>query len=144
MGHFFYFIGLIIFLINLGLLTKFHKASEIKEWVIKFNKVTNRNPIKNDFKDKDYEKYISFSFILILNFIWIFFGLLTKSWIIFSLILLFNYLTNSLTKLVGEFSVISVFIQFCKMIIITSTIGVLVINHYHLHLDLLKIIVPQW
>jgi hypothetical protein len=144
MGHFFYFIGLMIFLVNLGLLTKFHKLSEIKEWVIKFNKVTKRNPIKNDFKDKDYENYISFSFILILNFIWIFFGLLTKSWIIFSLILIFNFLVNSLTKLIGEFSAISVFIQFCKMIIITSTIGILVMNHYHLHLDLLKIIVPQW
>jgi hypothetical protein len=144
LGHFFYFIGLLVFLIDLGLLTKFQKSSEIKEWVIKFNKVTKRNPVKSDFKGKDYENYVSFSFILILNFIWLFLGLLTKSWMIFSLILLFNILTNSLTKLIGEFSALSVILQFCKMVVITFSIGLLVINHYHLHLDLWRLIVPQW
>ena len=141
LGHFFYFIGLLVFLIDLGLLTKFQKSSEIKEWVIKFNKVTKRNPVRSDFKGKDYESYVSFSFILVLNFIWLFLGLLTKSWVIFSLILLFNVIVNSLTKLIGQFSTLSVILQFCKMIVITFTIGLLVINHYHLHLDLWKLIV---
>jgi len=144
LGHIFYFIGLIIFLSNLGMISNFFKINKIKEWSIKFNKVTGRNPIKSDYKEKEFDSFISFGFLMAINFIWIFFGLLTKSWIIFSLILIFNFLINSLTKLIGEFSAISVFIQFCKMIIITSTIGILVMNHYHLHLDLLKIIVPQW
>jgi hypothetical protein len=142
-GHIFYFIGLIIFLSNLGLLSNFFKISKIKEWNIKFNKVTGKNPIKSDYKEKEFESFISFGLIMIINFIWIFFGLLTTSWIIFSLLLIFNLLVNLISKAIGLFTNVSNILQFVKLCIVTGFIGLLVINHYHLHLDLYKIILQK-
>lgn len=142
LGHIFYFIGLIIFLANVGTLSNFFKFTKIKEWTIKFNKVAKRNPIKSDYKEKEYDQLISFGFLMAINFIWIFFGLLTKSWVIFSILLLFNLLVNLLTKTIGQFSTISTIIQFIKLLVITGMVGLLVINHFHLHLNLYKIILP--
>jgi hypothetical protein len=143
LGHIFYFIGLIIFLSNLGMLSNFFKINKIKEWSIKFNKVTGRNPIKSDYKEKEFDSFISFGFLMAITFIWMFFGLLTKSWIIFSLLLTFNLLVNLISKSIGLFNSVSNILQFVKLCIVTGIIGILVINHYHLHLDLYKIILQK-
>jgi hypothetical protein len=143
LGHIFYFIGLIIFLSNLGILSNFFKINRIKEWSLKFNKVTGKNPVKGDYKEKEFDLFISFGFLMAINFIWIFFGLLTKSWIIFSLLLVFNLIVNLVSKAIGLFTSVSNILQFVKLCIVTGIIGLLVINHFHLHIDLYKIILQK-
>ena len=145
MGNFYYFIGLIIFLANIGLLSKFKRIAKIKEWSSAFTKVAKKKPTKSDFKDKEYEELAAANSILAINFFWLFFGLITKSWIIFLVLLSFNFITNLILKIFKEFSLLSIMINFCKMVIINISIGILVINHYHLHLNLAHVdFIPWW
>ena len=52
-GHIYYFFGLIIFLLDLGLLMKFSKIHKTRNWVESFLKVTKRNPNKQDMGGND-------------------------------------------------------------------------------------------
>ena len=144
MGNFYYFIGLILFLANIGLLSKFRRIAKIREWVSAFTNVTKKKPTKGDFKDKEYEELAGSNLILALNFFWLFFGLISKSWIIFLILLSFNFIINITSKIFKQFSLASIILNFCKMTIINIGIGVLVINHYHLHLNLIHYFIPQW
>lgn len=141
LGHIFYFIGLVLFLSNISILSNFFKISKIREWSIKFNKVTGRKPIKSEYKENTHGQLLAFESLIGINFIWIFFGLVTKSWIIFSIILIFNLILNLITNTIGWFNKLSTTIQFLKIAIITLFIGILVINHFHLHKDLYQIII---
>lgn len=142
-GHLYYFFGFFLFLLNLFLLTKYFSFFKTSEWVEKFQKVTNKKPQKSDFKKDEFSEWISFSILLIIDTLWLFCGVLTKSWKIFLLILIFNFILNLLLKLTGKFSTISKIIHFIKLIVITFTIGLLTMNHFHLHLDIWEL-TTQW
>jgi hypothetical protein len=143
LGHLFYFIGLFIYLIDILIITRYFKFLKIKEWVFTFNKVTSKQPLKSEFKDKEFDMFFTYNTSTLFTFLWIFFGLLTKSWPIFSILLIMNISINYITQLIGQFSMISKIIQFIKMFIVTLSVGLLVINHFHLHLDLWKFILPH-
>jgi hypothetical protein len=141
LGHIFYFIGLVLFLANISILSNFFKIRKIQEWSFKFNKVTGKKPLKSEYKENTHGQLLAFEVILVMSFIWIFFGLVTKSWIIFSLMLLFNLIINLITNSFGNFTKISTLIQFIKINVITLFVALLVINHFHLHKDLFGIII---
>lgn len=136
MGHFFYFCGLIIFLTNLNFIYQFFDYIRIREWFVSFEKITKKFPSDKDFKRGDFEKYKKFNGVEGINFLWIFFGILTQSWKFFLLLLGFNILISILVNLIGQFKTISKFILFTKFIVISLSILLLVINHFHLHMDL--------
>ena len=78
LGHIFYFFGLVIFILNVGILSKYFSYLKVKEWASKFNKVAKRQPIKSDFTEKDFEKFLSFNGVVVFTMFWLFFGVLTK------------------------------------------------------------------
>jgi hypothetical protein len=140
LGHIYYFFGLILFLINISIVSKFGTIYKIKEWVIKFKKVTSREPSQKEYKDKDFQYFSSYASISIMNFLWMFFGLITKSWYVFSFTIIINICVNLFTKHIGEFTIIGRILQLLKAIFTSLIIGFLVINHFHLHLDIYKMI----
>ena len=140
MANFFYLIGLILFLWNFALLTKFFKFEKIREWSVKFQKVTKKDIIPLDFKDNEYNELKAYTSILLFNFFWLFFGLISKDWKICGSILFFNFGITYLTSKIGEFKSISKLLRFTKFFITTILIGLMTINHFDLHWDLWKVI----
>ena len=143
MGHLFYFFGLILVISNMNLLAKFFSFLKTKEWMESFKKITKKEPDVKDFKKTDdLERFNSLNGVLILNVLWLIIGILSKSWKVFLLLLILNYTINLLTHFFGQYKMISKIIQFCKVLILTIFIGLLTINHFHLHLDLFRFLFP--
>ena len=140
MGHLFYFIGLLIFLSNITFLMNFFDYIKTKEWFLSFYKVTKKFPLDKDFKRGDYNKFKKMNGIIGLNFIWMFFGLITNSWKIFIVLLLFNLTVDISVRIIGEFKLVSKFFLLLRIIITSVLIMVLTMNHFHLHLDLFGIL----
>lgn len=137
-GHIYYFFGLILFLLNLGHLMRFSKIQKTKSWIDSFFKVTQRKPNKDEIKQDDYQQLNSFQQIFAMNFLWIFFGLITKSWKFFLLLLLINFILNYLVQWTKDYKKINFGIEFIKFFITTFCLGFIVINHFHLHIDVFQ------
>jgi hypothetical protein len=140
LGDIYYFLGLLLFLVDLGLLMKYSKIQKTKNWVDAFFKVTKRKPNKEDMKSEDFQELNSFNSVLTLDFLWIFFGLITNSWKFFLLLLIVNFLFNILIFQMKSMKKIGFVFGFLKMSLITFSIGLLVINHFHLHKDLYEMV----
>jgi hypothetical protein len=141
MGNIFYFFGLIIVIFNLFTIYRFKRIFTLREWVIKFKEVTGKDPISSDYRKKDdKDMLITWSVSVILTSFWIFFGLLSKSWYIFLSIIIINTVINLINKLIGEFSVFSFALNFIKSLAILLVIIFLILNHFHLHIDIWKLI----
>ncbi len=138
LGHLYYFFGLLIFLSNLLIQKNILNLIRLREWTIKFHKVSGRQPLKSDFKEKEYEQFVLANFTWFITFFWLFFGLLTKSWIVFAIIIFYNFLTTFFCKKIGQFTIISKFLEILRVTINIIIIGFLVVNHFHLHMDIIQ------
>jgi hypothetical protein len=140
LGDIYYFLGLLLFLVDLGLLMKYSKIQKTKNWVDAFSKVTKRKPNKDDMKSEDFQDLNSFNSVLTFDFLWMFFGLITNSWKFFLLLLIVNFLFNILILQSKSMKRVIFILGFLKMCLITFSIGLLVINHFHLHKDLYEVV----
>lgn len=141
MGHVFYFFGLLMVLLNFFTISRFRRIFELREWMIKFKEVTGRNPVTGDYRKKDDKEILSvWSITVVLTSIWLFFGLIVKSWYVFLSLMIFNTIINLVIKMVGEFSKISFLLSFLKSLILLIVIAFLILNHFHLHLDIWSLI----
>jgi len=139
-GHIYYFLGLLLFLANLGIILKLNKILKTQNWVQSFLKVTNKNPNKKDMPEGEYQDFVSFNSVMIVNFLWIFFGLISQSWKMFLLTLSIIFLINFLLVLFSKIKFLTNILNFTKVCIITVGIALLVINHFHIHIDMYEVI----
>jgi hypothetical protein len=89
-------------------------------------------------KPDDYQQVNSFQQIFSINFLWIFFGLITKNWKFFLALLLVNFILNYIILWTKDFKKINFGLEFIKFFIITFSVGFAVINHFHLHIDVFQ------
>jgi hypothetical protein len=140
LGQVYYFFTLILIIFNILFIANFFKYYKIVEWFHTFKKVTGKEPKKEDFDGQDFELNSFLSSVLVFNFIWIFLGILSKSWIIYLLLLgsiFTNFLVGVIISLVfGNFSIVSKILNLVFMILLTASLVLLTINHHHLHLEL--------
>jgi len=140
LSQIFYFFGLIIFILSVSRIFQYFKLIEIKEWLLAFKKVTQKEPVKTDFRNtKDYNLFVSFGCLSAIETLWIILGFMSSNWLIF----LALFLSGFILKQILDFT--SFTIQKIVGIIFTTTkslvILILVINHFHLHQDLVTLIV---
>lgn len=138
LGDIFYFVLFCIFLLGIVKLFNISKIVEVSNWIQKFKKVTNKNPSKGDFKsEEDWKITLAFGVISIFEFYWILFGVLSDNWKIFILLILLGLSFNLLNRYLNLFlkKIASITFNVLKLCLI----GVLVINHFHFHLDVWKI-----
>ena len=140
LSQIFYFFGLIIFILSVSRIFQYFKLIEIKEWLLAFKKVTQKEPVKTDFRStKDYNLFVSFGCLSIFETIWIILGFMSSNWLIF----LALFLSGFILKQISDFT--SFTIQKVVGLIFTTTKSlvflILVINHFHLHQDLVTLIV---
>jgi hypothetical protein len=112
---------------------------EIKEWLVAFKKVTQKDPAKTDFRSvKDYNLFVSFGCLSMFETLWIILGFMSSNWLIFLVL----FLSGFILKQILYFT--SFNIQKVVGLIFTTTkslvILILVINHFHFHQDLVTLI----
>ena len=139
LGHIFYFFGLLVFILSLNRTFQYFKLIEIKEWLVAFKKVTQRDPVKTDFRSvKDYNLFVSFGCLSMFETLWIILGFMSSNWLIFLVL----FLSGFILKQILYFT--SFNIQKVVGLIFTTTkslvILILVINHFHFHQDLVTLI----
>jgi hypothetical protein len=133
-GHIFYFIGLLVFIMNLNNLLNSRKLSSLIEWSISFNKVTKKIVSKDDLPENDFKLVQNYSNSMVITFAWMILGLITNSWLIFLSLISINFLMNFIRN-----NTPFKFIQFFIMCFINVlVIGFTFINHFHLHIDVYK------
>ena len=140
LSQIFYFFGLIIFILSVSRIFQYFKLIEIKEWLLAFKKVTQKEPVKTDFRNtNDYNLFVSFGCLSVIETLWIILGFMSSNWLIF----LALFLSGFILKQILDFT--SFTIQKIVGIIFTSikslVVLILVINHFHLHQDLISWII---
>ena len=137
LGHIFYFIGLFLFFLTLTKTFNYFRFIDTKEWIVKFKKITGKDPLKTDFRDiEDHKLFVSYGCLSIIEAIWFMSGLITKSWLIFGLFIIISMLIKQISDRTsyGSQKIIGLFFNWIK----AAIIAILVINHFHFHQDLIR------
>ncbi len=141
MGDLFYSIGLIVIVLNVFLVIRYKKIYEVTDWLSKYKKVVGRNPRKEDFRNKsDRELLLFWSSTVFFTVMWMIFGLMSRDWISFLIIFLINISLNYLSRLSFGIKKLSFSLKLAKSIIMVISIGLLVINYFHINYDISKFI----
>lgn len=136
LGDIFYSIGLLVLLLNTLIISKFITIFKLHEWVTKFKKVTNRIPTRNDYRTKeDQGLLLTWSFTLILTGTWFIIGLLSSNWIIFSGVIILNFIFN-ITSFFIKINNIKIAIGILKYSIIILSVLFLILNRFHFHINM--------
>jgi len=140
LGHIYYAIGLITVLIVLSMLMRFKKINSIREWFDKYKAVTGKAPEKKDFRSKEEnDLYTGISVLAAFEFVWALGGLLTGSWYVFLSLIVYSIVLGFLIKPI-RYSIIGRITALHFLILKFSVYLFLVINHFHLHYDILSIV----
>lgn len=132
----YYFFGIFILLSVISQLLKHNEIFSLSEWYEKFEKVTGKKATKTDFrKESEWNLFISKNILLVIEGFWIIFGLITNNWFIFVLLIIYG-------KLIGlffgkaKYSIIGKYIYFQYFLLKSILYVFMIINHFHLELDL--------
>jgi hypothetical protein len=140
-GHLYYALGLIFLIFNFFYLSKYNYISKIKEWQQAFIKVSKKNPTEKDTDKPDDLKLLNGLYaIAAIEFFWSLFGILSGSWKVFMILFIIYIISGILRKYIGPFNILSKTIGFITVSLKTAIILLLVINHFHLHLDLFTLL----
>lgn len=91
----YYIFGILITLMLIMLLIKWHRIQGVMEWFEKFQKITKSKPNQIDFRKKgDYSLYIRTNLIVMMELLWILTGLFTNNWFIFLSIIIYSVIVR--------------------------------------------------
>ncbi len=138
--HIFYSFGFLFFLHYFISLIKFDKYYSLKEWYIKFQEVTGNRPKYKDFRYKsDYVMFSNKNSITIFEYMWVFLGVFTNSWVIF-LFLIFLISISSFLIRYKKINFLDKVFTFNYLLIKVIIYLFLFINEFHLKLNINQII----
>ena len=139
LGSIFYAFGLLVLVILSSQLLRFNKIRTVKEWFVKYKKFTDKTPIEENFRSKEeWNLYQSSQILFTIENFWIIVGFLSSNWFIFLSLLTYSMIIKWSIKSI-QFTFIGKILEFQSMILRLFTIFFLIINHFHLHLDIKKI-----
>lgn len=128
-GHIYFIFGLLLFLFSFNNLLAINKFYKIENWVLKFKKVTGLIPKKTDFKNNDYNIYISVGIYYMIEFFWLCVGLISSNWVLFLIVILISMIMKKIISYSPLF--MKIFFGFIFNLFISSFIFYSVINHFH-------------
>lgn len=135
----FYFIGFFLFLGGIGRLFNNNKLVEITDWLRKFKKVTKKTPTPKEFRsESEWVLTVAFGTLSLFDSIWILIGFLSSNWLIFLSLSLLTVIQVNLNRILNI--TLSKIINFILVFVKVSTFGLLVLNHFHLHIDLISLL----
>jgi hypothetical protein len=140
MGHFFYLIGIFVWMAIFSNLLNFSKYYTIRNWVATFKKVTGKDPEQADYRDKkEFDIQLVFNSLLSFEFFWYLIGITSASWYIFVALIVLNFFLSTFTfglptGIIGKYLLKTfIFVKLCVVIL-------LILNHFHFHLDWLSLL----
>jgi hypothetical protein len=139
MTHLFYLIALWFIIYEwLWIVSPLEKTKD-KE---KYYKLSQENKGKkwHDFSE-DYKSELKSKIWMFIPFIWIFIGLFSSQWILFLLFLAFNIIIVSPISKITQFSIFYTALHWVNSLIGFCFGIFLIINHYHLKIDLTKLFI---
>jgi hypothetical protein len=140
LANFYYFIGLFILICSFSNLINFFKFSKIRYWISTYQKVTNKDVSRKDFRTiEEYNIFTIYSVFTICEFFWFLIGLVSNSWYVFLPLIILSFATRFLARSLKHnfvYSTLGFTIQFIKF----STILILILNHFHFHLDWIELL----
>jgi hypothetical protein len=132
----YYFFGIFILLSVISQLLKYNEIFSLSEWYEKFEKVTGKKATKADFrKESEWNLFISKNILLVIEGFWIIFGLITNNWFIFILLIFYGKLISLFFGRI-KYSIVGKYIYFQYFLLKSILYGFMIINHFHLKLDL--------
>jgi hypothetical protein len=139
MGNIFYIIGIFIFVLSFSNIFNFFKYLKIKNWAVGFKKVTGKEPDKKEFRSlEEYNIFTGFSIISIVEFFWLILGLATASWYVYLSIIILGVIIRHTCR-ITKITFLEYALGFPYNLAKVFMILFLIINHFHLHLDILEL-----
>jgi hypothetical protein len=136
LSHIFYSFGLLFFINNFKILMKFNRYYYLKEWYIKFQKVTGERPKSQEFRTKeDYNNFMTKNILSFFEIMWISIGIFTNNWFLFLFILIITISTSNM-----KISLTDRILSFCYFSIKSLVYLLLFVNEFHLRMNLLDVI----
>ncbi len=138
-GHLYYIIGLIILMLSFSNIIHYYRFINTILWIQSFVKISGSPPTSKDFRSEiDYTVYLNFNSFTSIGFYWTLLGLITNSWVVFLYMIVLHFVLKFILD--SKFITVSKHFGFLFNIIKSSLILLLIINHFHLHIDLLKLL----
>lgn len=139
-GNLYYIIGLIPFILSLSNIFNYFKFFTIKNWAIKFKKVTGKDPISKDYRsDGDRHLFMTYGISSIIISIWLLLGIITSSWYIYIILIVSNIIILRIGNKIKN-DTINMFAGFLLTIVKCIIIYLLIMNHFHFHYNWLELI----
>lgn len=138
-GHLYYITGLIIFIISLSNTIYYLRYLGIMEWIKSYERVSGSKPLKDKFRTiDDYNIYVTFKSFFYIELFWLILGVITKSWIIFLILIGLQYILKIISD--NSQSLFSKVFGYIINLIQTIATFTLIINHFHLHINWIDLI----
>lgn len=138
-GDAYYIIGLTVLIMSFSNLINYYEFFENRLWIQSFRKISGSYPLSKDFRSKEkYTIYSIFNTFTTLEFCWLVLGLITKSWLIFLILISFHFIIRKLFN--TNFILMSKYLGLLFHIIKPISIFFLIINHFHLHINLINLL----
>lgn len=138
-GDAYYIIGLTVLIMSFSNLINYYEFFENRLWIQSFRKISGSYPLPKDFRSKEkYTIYSIFNTFTTLEFCWLVLGLITKSWLIFLILISFHFIIRKLFN--TNFILMSKYLGLLFHIIKPISIFFLIINHFHLHINLINLL----
>ncbi len=133
MKHIFYFIALFVMIRELGwLLSPIEKTEDVKE----FDKLSKENKGKKwDSYSKEYKDLLKSKWTAIVSAGWLLMGMFSSQWILFVIILVFNFIIIAPISKLTKYSMAYTITHWLNSIIGLIFALFVIINAYHLHID---------
>ena len=91
LGNLYYIIGLIPFMLSLSNVFNYFRFFAIKNWIVKFKKVTGKEPLGKDYRsDGDHNFFLAYGISSLIISLWLLLGIITNSWYIYILLIISN------------------------------------------------------
>ncbi len=139
-GNLYYIFGLIPLILSLSNVFNYFKFFTIKNWALKFKKVTGKEPSNKDYRsDGDYHFFITYGVSSLIISFWLLLGVITNSWYIYILIIISNIIILRIGNKIKNDN-LNMIMGFLLTTIKCLIIYALIMNHFHFHYNWLEII----
>jgi len=136
--HIFYSFGILILISSIMNIIKFKKIYYVREWFIKYQKITGKEPKDYDFRlEEDTIIHTNQKILKGIEFLWVIIGLFTPNWYLFLSILILGCVIGTIFG--KKFNLVRKLISFKFLLIRTILYLLLILNHF-CNLDLLHLI----
>jgi len=127
----YYIFGILITLMLIMLLIKWHRVQGVIEWYDKFEKIIGKKPDISDFrKTNDYNLLVRTDLVILFELIWLIIGLFMGNWLIVSSIILYGFILKyGLSRI--KWTLTGKIVSYKYLIMRIAIYSILILKHFN-------------